>query len=92
MPETKPTPTPDPERPSKRREEYVLNVLLDDENQRPIAVEELVREIGDPLDALDGLEGLCRVGLAHRMKTETGEYVFASRAAMHFFETTGQAL
>jgi hypothetical protein len=93
MPETQPTPqTTDPAACSRRREEYVLNILLDDDNHRPIAIEELVCEIGDYRDAIDGLAGLCRAGLAHRLKTETGEYVFASRAATHFFETTGQAL
>jgi hypothetical protein len=92
MPETQPTPaTHDPAAQSSRREEFVLHVLLDD-NQRPMSIEELVREVGDYRDALDGLAGLCRTGLVHRLKTETGEFVFASRAAMHFFETTGQAL
>ena len=93
MPETQPTPTsPDPAKRSNRREEHVLNILLDDDNQRPISIEELVCEIGDNRDALDGLAGLCRTGLVHRLKTDTAEYVFASRAAVHFFETTGQAL
>jgi hypothetical protein len=93
MPETQPTPANlDPAAQSSRREEFVLHVLLDDDNHRPIAIEELVREVGDHRDALDGLAGLCRAGLAHRLKTDTGEFVFASRAAMHFFETTGQAL
>ena len=93
MPETQPTPaSPDPARQSTRREEFVLHVLLDEDNQRPISIEELVRELGDHRDAIDGLAGLCRAGLAHRLKTDSGEFVFASRAAMHFFETTGQAL
>jgi len=93
MPETKRTlGCTDPAARASRREEFVLHVLLDDENQRPIAIEELVREIGDYRDALDGLAGLCRAGLAHRLTTDRGEYVFASRAAVHFFETTGQAL
>jgi len=92
MPETQPTPTPDPAERPRRREEHVLNILLDDENQRPISIEELVREIGDYRNAIDGLNGLCHAGLAHRLKTETGEYVFASRSATNFFEITGQAL
>jgi hypothetical protein len=93
MPETQPTPaSTDPARQSSRCEEIVLNVLLDKDNQRPISVEELSREVGDYYNAVDGLAGLCRTGLAHRLKTDTGEFVFASRAAMHFFETTGEAL
>ncbi len=94
MPETQPTPASpnSAEQSSRRREEHVLHILLDKDNQRPISTEELAREVGDHRNAIDGLTGLCRTGLAHRLKTDTGEYVFASRAAMHFFETTGEAL
>jgi hypothetical protein len=41
------------------------------------AIEELVREIGDPLDVDDSLARLRRAGLIHRV----GEFVFASRVA-----------
>ena len=54
MPETQPTPqTTDPAACSRRREEYVLNILLDVDNHRPIAIEELVCEIGDYRDAIE---------------------------------------
>jgi hypothetical protein len=92
MPDLQRTPTPDPEEQSNRREEHVLHVLLDEDNHRPISIEELVREIGDYRNAVDGLAGLCRAGLAHRLKTDTGEYVFAARAATHYYEITGHAL
>jgi hypothetical protein len=93
MPDEQPTPERiNPAEHANRREEYVLQLLLDEDNHRPISIEELIREIGSHSTALDGLAGLCRAGLAHHLKTATGEYVFASRAATHFFEITGHAL
>jgi hypothetical protein len=43
------------------------------------AVEEVVREIGDPIDVKDSLARLHGVGLIHRL----GGFVLASRAAAH---------
>lgn len=53
----------------------LLTVLLDDPGLW--AVEEVEREMSDPLKAVDGLARLGAVGLVHRLEG----FVFASRAA-----------
>lgn len=53
----------------------LLAVLLDDPG--PWAVEEVERELSDPVKAVDGLARLGAAGLVHRLEG----FVFASRAA-----------
>jgi Fe2+ or Zn2+ uptake regulation protein len=90
MPDNQPTFEPsDPVARADRVEEHVLDILLDADNHRPISIEELIREIGHDTNALDGLAGLCRAGLAHHLKTNTGEYAFATRAATHHHQIAG---
>ncbi|MGA8353601.1 MAG: hypothetical protein WB698_05490 [Solirubrobacteraceae bacterium] len=60
-------------------DEIVLDMLLDIEWQRPWSVEEIARELGDPVEADDCLGRLIRRGLVHQLNG----YVFASRAAIH---------
>lgn len=54
----------------------LLTVLLDDPG--PWSVVEVGRELGDPVEAENGLARLHAAGLAHRLD---GGFVFASRAA-----------
>ena len=60
-------------------DEMVLDMLLDGDWQRPWSVEEIARELGDPVEADDCLGRLARRGLVHQLDG----YVFASRAAAH---------
>jgi hypothetical protein len=55
----------------------VMALLINED--RPWAVEELVREMGDRLDALDAIADLHGFGLINRIGPE---YVCASRAAL----------
>jgi len=56
----------------------ILALLLTPEEQRPWAVDEIAREIGDRIDTLDSLARLRGAGLIHRC----GEFAFATRAAL----------
>ncbi len=60
-------------------DEMVLDMLLDVEWQRPWSVDEIARELGDPVEADDCLGRLTRAGFVHRLDG----LVFASRAALH---------
>ena len=71
-------PTLEPEDTEARIDRFVLNLLIDEHNQRPWSVEEVIREHGNQTEALDGLDRLHGAGLIHR----AGGYVFASRAAI----------
>jgi hypothetical protein len=56
----------------------VLNLLVGDDAQRPWAVDELAREIGERIDVEGALARLHGAGLVHRC----GGFVFATRAAV----------
>jgi hypothetical protein len=56
----------------------ILALLLTPEEQRPWSVDEVGREIGDQVDAVDSLARLHAAGPIHRL----GEFAFASRAAL----------
>jgi predicted transcriptional regulator len=58
----------------------VLDLLMDDDNQRPWAIEELVRELGDELAAVDALARLHGAGLVHRCE----DVAWAARAAIPY--------
>lgn len=73
-----PQPTLEPENDEARIDRFVLNLLLDEDNQRPLSVEEVIREHGNQPEALDGLDRLHGAGLIHRLDG----FVFASRAAI----------
>ena len=64
----------------------VLDLLIDDDRQRPWSVHEVIREHGHLQNALDGLDRLHGAGLIH--KTEDG-FVFATRAAIRFNDIKG---
>ena len=53
----------------------ILGLLYD--SPGPWAVDEVIRAMGDPVAAQDGLSRLTRSGLAHRLDG----FVFASRSA-----------
>ena len=59
-------------------ESAILGSLLDPHEQRPWSVEEVAREIGNPVAVHDSLRQLQGVGLIHRC----GEFVWATRAAL----------
>jgi hypothetical protein len=61
-------------------EEHIDNVVLDfmlGDDSWPWSVDEIVREFGDRIDALDAVGRLQRTGLLHR----SGEFVFPTRSA-----------
>jgi hypothetical protein len=60
----------------------ILEVLLDDDAQRPWTENEVALVLNDPIAASDGLGRLARAGLIHRLDG----FVFASRAALHAAE------
>jgi len=60
----------------------VLNLLLEDDVRAPLSVDELIREVGRHINALDSLTRLQGSGLIHRCD----EFVFATRAARRFRE------
>jgi Cu/Ag efflux pump CusA len=59
----------------------ILN-LIDEDNWRPRSIEEIIREYGNQLDALDSLDRLFSAGLIHRID----DFVFASRAPVRYHE------
>jgi HD-like signal output (HDOD) protein len=83
MPETQPT--PDLACDEARIDWAILNLLIDTDQQRPRAIEELIREHGNQRDALDGVDRLHSAGLVHRI----GEFVFATRAAIRYSQIGG---
>ncbi len=64
----------------------VLNLLIDEDNQRPWSIDEIIRERGNRLDALDAIDRLHATGLIH--KTGDG-FVFATRAAIRYSQIAG---
>jgi hypothetical protein len=56
----------------------ILVLLLGDDTQRPWSVDEIARQIGDPIATHDSLRRLQAAGLAHRLD----RFVWASRAAL----------
>lgn len=82
MPDEQRIPPDDPE---AQAEWAVLNLLIDAEQQRPRSVDEIIRERGNRVDALDAMDRLHSAGLIHR----NGEFVFATRAAIRFSQIVG---
>jgi hypothetical protein len=58
----------------------ILGLLVDPGASRPWSVEEVAREIGDPVATADGLARLTAAGLTHRIAEG---FVWASRAALY---------
>jgi hypothetical protein len=83
MPDEQPSRTPSHR--SASTEWIVLDLLVDAEIQRPWSVEEVNREIGNPIAAADALDALHAAGLVHRT---TDGFVFATRAAVRYHEIT----
>jgi hypothetical protein len=77
--------TPDHVDEEAQAEWAVLNLIIDAEQQRPRSVDEIIRERGNRVDALDAMDRLHSAGLIHR----NGEFVFATRAAVRFSQIVG---
>lgn len=73
-------PTLTPAEEDHRNDQAILNLLVDP--IEPWSIEEVIREIGDRVVAIDGLDRLYGVGLIHRCH----EFVFATRAARGYYE------
>ena len=76
----------DPAEDEARIDRSVLNLLIDEDNQRPWSLEEVVREHGNQREALDGIDRLHGAGLVH--KTSDG-FIFATRAAIRYSQIAG---
>jgi hypothetical protein len=63
----------------------VLNLLIDQDEQRPRSEDEIIRERGNRVDALDAIDRLHSAGLIHR----NGGFLFATRAAIRFSQIVG---
>ncbi len=77
---------PDQATEEARADWFVLDLLLNNDVQRPWATAEVIREYGHDTNAVDALGRLYGVGLIH--KTTDG-FVFASRAAIRYSELAG---
>ena len=64
----------------------VLNLLIDSNDQRPWSLDEITRERGNHIDAIDATDRLYAAGLIHRT---TDGFVFATRAAIRFSQIVG---
>jgi hypothetical protein len=79
-------PSRDPADGEAHAEWGVLNLLIGPDEQRPWSVEEIIRERGDRVQALDAIDRLHATGLVHR----TGDgFIFASRAAIRYSQVAG---
>jgi hypothetical protein len=63
----------------------IISHLLNDQDQRPWSVAELIRETGDELNAIDAIGRLARSGLIHRT---SDDLIYPSRAALHLHRIT----
>jgi hypothetical protein len=63
----------------------ILGLLLRTQAGAPWTVNELVRELGEHLEVIDGLARLYGAGLAHRC----GEFVWPTHPARRFHELGG---
>ncbi len=79
MPDVQPNRTPAEE--EVYNDWAILELLLDPDEQRPLSVDDLIRERGDMVAAIDAISRLQRAGLIHRT---TDDFVFAARPAIRF--------
>ncbi len=80
MPDQQPSPEI-PDRAKNATDGTVLDLLVEDENQRPWTHNELALEIGSSSVVEDAIANLQAAGLVH--KTGDG-FIFATRAAIQF--------
>jgi hypothetical protein len=80
MPDQQPSPDT-PGRAKNATTGTVLDLLVEDENQRPWTHDELALEIGSSVVVEDAIANLQAAGLIHKT---SDRFVFASRAAIQF--------
>ncbi|HEV7564384.1 MAG TPA: hypothetical protein VGO31_00295 [Microbacteriaceae bacterium] len=80
MPDQQPSPDT-PDRAKNATNGTVLDLLIEDEDQRPWTHDELALEIGSAIVVGDAIDNLQAAGLVH--KTSDG-FIFATRAAIQF--------
>jgi len=86
MPDIEPTPTPHSKHAEHATANTVLDLMLDDDVQRPWTIHELALEIGSTIVVEDAIAELHAAGLVH--KTSDG-FVFAARPAIRYTEIIG---
>jgi hypothetical protein len=72
----------------ERDDSAVLRLMLSDSTGFPWSVEEIVRTIGDPINAVDAVRRLEAAGLVHRL----GDFVFPTLAARRADELSGGSI
>ncbi len=75
---SEPEATATPETSQETIEIGILDRLTDEHQQRPLSIEELIRDYDSRLTTEDALNNLRADGLIHRC----GEFVFATRTAI----------
>jgi predicted transcriptional regulator len=68
-----------------RNDWFILGLLVDQDEQRPWSVDELVRELGKQVAVIDAIDRLHGAGLIHRVD----ELVFPSRTAIRYSQIAG---
>jgi hypothetical protein len=79
MPDARPSSTPTED--EVYNDWAILEQLIHPDEQRPLSVDELIRERGDAIAAIDAISRLQRAGLIHRT---TDDLIFPTRAAIRF--------
>jgi hypothetical protein len=67
----------DPAEAERHTDNTILSLMLDDSSSWPWSVEEIARELANPIKAHDAIRRLTETGLVHRI----GDFVFPTRTA-----------
>jgi HD-like signal output (HDOD) protein len=67
----------DPAEAERHTDNTILSLMLDDTSSWPWSVEEIARELANPIKTRDAIRRLTEAGLVHRL----GDFVFPTRTA-----------